>query len=88
MHPDRQPVVDPFGGADQLELEPEIARVLEVVGLDVLDPLIAHLVQVHRSVERQPGDDGHLRRGVSPVDVLGRVGLGVAEPLGLGQRLS
>jgi hypothetical protein len=87
VHPDRQPAADPLGGADQLELEPEVARVLEVVGLDVLDPLVAHLVEVHGGVERQPRDDRHLGRGIAPVDVLGRVGLRVPEPLSLGQRL-
>ena len=82
-----RPLADPLGGPDQLQLEPELARVLEVVGLDVLDPLVADLVEVHRGVEREPGEDRHLGRGVAPVDVLGRVGLGVAEPLRLGQRL-
>ena len=87
VHAHRQPVADPLGGADQLELEPELARVLEVVGLDLLDPLVADLVEVHRGVEREPREDRHLGRGVAAVDVLGRVGLGVAEPLRLGQRL-
>ena len=87
MHADRQPAADPLGGADQLQPEPEVARVLEVVGLDVLDPLVADLVDVDRGLERQPGDDRHLRGGVAAVDVLGRVGLGVPEPLRLGQRL-
>ena len=87
VHAHRQPVADPFCGADQLELEPEVARVLEVVGLDVLDPLVADLVEVHRGVEREARDDRHLGGCVAAVDVVGRVGLGVAEPLGLGQRL-
>ena len=84
---DRQAVADPLGGADQLQPEAEVAGVLEVVGLDLLDPLVADLVEVHRRVERQPGEDRHLGRGVAAVDVLGGVGLGVAEPLGLGQRV-
>ena len=87
VHAHRQPVADPLGGADQLELEPEIARVLEVIGLDVLDALVADLVEVHRGVEREPRDDRHLRGRIAAVDVVGRIGLGVAEPLGLGQRL-
>ena len=37
--------------------------------------------------EREPREDRHLGGGVAAVDVVGRVGLGVAEPLGLGQRL-
>ncbi len=67
--------------------KPELARVREVVGRDLPDPLVADLIQPHRRVEREPREDRHLRRGVAPVDVVGRVGLGVAEPLRLGQRL-
>ena len=87
MHADRQAAADPLGGADQLQPEAELARVLEVVGLDLLDPLVADLVEVHRRVEREPREDRHLRRRVAAVDVLGGIGLGVAEPLGLGQRV-
>ena len=87
MHAHRQPAVEPLGGADQLQPEPELAGVLDVVGGDVLDALVADLVEVHRRVERQPGEDRHLRGGVLAVDVLGRIGLGVAELLRLGQRL-
>ena len=64
---------------DQLEAEAELAGVLHVVGGDVLDALVGDLVEVHRRVERQPREDRHLRRGVLAVDVVGRVGLGVAE---------
>ncbi len=83
----REPVVDPLRRPDQLELQPQIVRVLQVVGLDVLDALVAHLVEMHRRVEGEPGQDGHLGRGVASVDVLCRIGLGVAETLGLRQRL-
>ncbi len=87
MDADRQAVADPLRRADQLQLEPELVGVLEVVGLDVLDPLVADLVEMHRSVERQPREDRHLCRGVAAVDVLGRIGLGVSEPLRFGERL-
>ena len=83
----REAAVDPLGGPDQLEAETEIAGVLEVVGLDLLDPLVADLIEVDRRVEREPGEDRHLGGGVATVDVLGRVGLGVPEPLGVGERL-
>ena len=66
---------------------PSSLRVLDVVGGDVLDALVADLVEVHRRVEREPREDRHLRRRVLAVDVLGRVGLGVAELLRLGQRV-
>ena len=79
-------VADLLGRADQLQPEPEVARVLQVVGLDLLDSLVTDLVDVDRRVERQPGQDRHLRRRVVAVDVLGRVRLGVAEPLCLGER--
>src|SRR5436309_2060425 len=46
VHAHRKALADALGGADQLELEAEIAGVLQVVGLDVLDPLEGHLVQV------------------------------------------
>ena len=79
MHAHRQSAVDALGGADQLQPEAELARVLEVVGGDALDALVADLVEVDRRVERQPREDRHLRRGVLAVDVVGRIGLGVAE---------
>ena len=50
-------------------------------------PSSGHLVDVHRRAEGQPGDDGHLGRGVGAGHVVGGVGLGVAQPLRLGQRV-
>ena len=83
MYAHRQASVDALGGADELEPEPEVARVLDVVGRKMLDPLVAHLLEMDRRVEREPREDGHLRGGVLAVDVLRRVGLGIPEALRL-----
>ena len=87
MHAHGQPAVDALGGPDQLEPEAELLRVGDVVGGEVLDALVADLVEVHRRVEREPREDRHLRRRVAPGHVVGRVGLRVAELLGLRERL-
>jgi hypothetical protein len=79
----RQATIDSLGGADQLQPEPQLARVLEVVGLDVLDPVISNLVDVHRRVERQPGEDRHLCGGIRSIDILGWIRFGISQPLGL-----
>ena len=84
---DAQPAADALGRADELQPQAEVARVLHVVGGDRLDALVGHLVQMHGRVEGQAREDRHLGRGVLAVDVLGRIGLGVAELLGLGQRV-
>ena len=55
---------------------------------EVLDALVADVVEVHRRAEREPREDRHLRGRVAPADVVARVGLGVAEPLRLGERLA
>ena len=41
VHADAEAAVDALGGADQLQPEAELARVLHVVGGDVLDALVA-----------------------------------------------
>ena len=87
VHPHADAAVDALGGADELEAEAELPRVLHVLARDVLDPLVAHVVEVHGRVERQAREDRHLGRRVLAVDVLGRVGLRVPEPLGLGERV-
>ena len=83
--PDADPAVAALGDPEQLQREAELLGVGEVVGLDRLDPLVGDLVEADRRAEGEPREDRHLRRGVGAVDVLGRVGLGVAELLGLGQ---
>ena len=42
---------------------------------------------MHGRAEGQPREDRHLRRGVAAGDVVAGVGLGVAQALGLGERL-
>ena len=66
MHPHRQPAVATLGGADQLQPESKLAGVLEIVGVQVLDAFVAHVVEVHRRAEREPREDRHLRRRVAP----------------------
>ena len=87
MHAHRQAAVAALGRADELQPEPELARVLQVVAVQVLDAFVGHVVEVHRRAERQAREDRHLRRGVAAGDVVGGVGLGIADALGLGQRL-
>ena len=74
-----------LGDAEQLQREAELARVGDVVGADLGDALVGDVVEVDGGVEAEPGEDRHLRRGVGSADVLGRVGLGVAELLGAGE---
>ena len=87
VHAHRQAALAAFGGADQLQPQAQLAGVLEVVGVEVLDALVAHVLEVHRRPERETGEDRHLGGGVAAGDVVARVGLGVAEALGLGERL-
>ena len=86
MHAHGQAAVDALGRPDQLEPEAEVVRVGDVVGRDVLDALVADLVEVDRRVEGQPGEDRHLGRGVAARDVVRRVRLRVAERLRLRER--
>ena len=87
MYAHRQAALAALGGADQLQPQAQLARVLEVVGVQVLDALVAHVVEVHRRPERQTRQDRHLGGGVAAGDIVARVGLGVADALRLGERL-
>ena len=51
-----------------------------------VDALERHVVDVEVAVECERGQDRELRRGVGASDVLARIGLGIAELLGLGER--
>ena len=54
---------------------------------DAGDALAVDVAGHHARVEGDRGEDRALRRGVESLDVGGRVGLGVPEALGLGERL-
>ncbi len=84
---DGDAAVDALRGAHELQPEAELARVLEVVGLQVLDPFVAHVVEVHGRAEREPREDRHLRCGVAPGDVVAGIGLGIADALCLAERV-
>ena len=72
---------------EQLDRVAELARERHVVVVQRVDALERHVVDVQVAVERERGQDRELGRGVGAADVLGRVGLGVAELLRLGERV-
>ena len=78
-------VADEARAADQLHVHVERARGGDVIERDALDPLDVDPVERHARAERDGREDRRLRRGVEPGDVLGRIGLGEAEPLRLGE---
>ena len=84
---DVPPPVDERRRADEPHDHVHLARGRDVLGRDPLEPLVGDVVERHARAERDGGEDRHLRRGVLPGDVLGRIGLREAEPLRLGERL-
>ncbi len=83
------PVVGGLQLADreQLDDRAHVAGGLDVGGGHLGDALAVDVGGGDPGVERQRGEDRGLRGGVEALDVGGRVGLGVAELLGLLQRL-
>ena len=55
-------------------------------GGDPADALVVHVAGHHLHAERDGGDDGGLGAGVEALDVGGRIALGEAQRLCLGQR--
>ena len=76
----------PLGDREQLDPVAELLGVGDVGRLQVDDALDVRLRELHRNAERDRADDRRLVRGVDAGDVERRVGLGVAEPLRLGER--
>ena len=88
MNPHRHPPIHQRRRGHQPDAIAQVARQLDVQKLDLFDPLDLSRREVGRAVEGQGGQDGDLMAGVEAADVHGRIGLGVAEPLGLGQHLA
>ena len=74
-----------FGQCQELDGVAELAGVLEVGEVQAVDPLAGNVVESDVGLERELGQDRQLVGGVGAVDVQGRIGLGVAELLGLPQ---
>ena len=76
-----------LGHAEQLDAVAEFVGHLEVERRDGADALDMDRLRVDLRAEGEAGEDGELVGGVEAADVEGRVGLGVAEPLRVGQAL-
>ena len=86
MHPHGQSaIVVALGDREQLHDVAEPLRGRDVVGGDPADALVVHVAGHDPDTERDRGDDRRLRSGVVALDVSGRIALGVAEALGLGE---
>ena len=72
---------------EQLDGVAELAGERDVVVVQRVDALERHVVDVQVAVERERGENRELGRGIRAADVLGGIGLGVAELLGLGERV-
>ena len=88
LHAHVEPFVDERRRAHQPDRHSELARGLDVLRSHRLDALAQHVVGRDARAEGDCREDGHLRRGIGARHILGRVGLGVAEPLRLCQRLA
>ena len=78
---------DWIGRGDQLGRVAELGAVLDVGQVEPVDADVVDLLQEDAGVKRDRREDGDLGRGVGARHVLGRVGLGVPEPLRFGQRV-
>ena len=87
VRPDRDARVAALADGQQLDHPAQRAGAADVGRGDFGDALAVHVGRGDRRVEGQAGQDGGLGRGVEPLHVRGRVGLGVAQGLGLLERL-
>jgi hypothetical protein len=75
-------LLDPLDDREQLDRAAHPVGGGDVLGADLGDALAVHVAEAHPGVEGQRREDRRLRRGVVPLDVGRRIGLGVAELLG------
>ena len=80
-------VADERRRADEPDDRAERSRGLDVLRTQPFDALVGDVVDEHARAERDGREDRHLRRRVGAVDVLRGIGLRVAEPLRLGERV-
>ncbi len=76
-----------FGHRQQFHHEAQLGGVGHIAGIEPVDPLGGDAAAGDRPAEGQPGQDGDLVSRIGALHVGGGIGLGVAQPLGLGQHL-
>ncbi len=81
MHAQLDAVLGAARDAQQLDAVTQFLGVLHVLAGELRDALGVGAVELHRDAEGDRRQDGELVRGVDALDVEGRVGFGVAQPL-------
>ena len=74
-----------FGHGQEFDIVSQLPGVSHVGNFHHVDPDPRNLAPIYLRPECQMRKDGQFLRGVAAVDVHGRVGLGIAALLGLGQ---
>ena len=87
LHADVDRAVDQRGDADEAHHHAERGRRRDVRLLDLGDAARLDLRERHARAEGDRGEDRHLRGRVRAVDVVGRIGFGIAERLSLRERV-
>ena len=87
VHASGDVVAAQLADGEQLDHRPHVAGTGDVGGGDLRDAFAIDVGGSDARVERQAGQDRCLGRGVEPLDVGRRIGLGVAQLLGLLERL-
>ena len=81
-------VADPLRDGEELDDIAELLRKPDVVGADGQDALAVDVTGRHPKIERDRRQDRGLGSRVVALEVGARVGFGVSEALGVGERLS
>ena len=87
MHADVDAGVGVAGDAEQLNGVAELAGLGDVLGADGADTLLVHIIGGNAGAKADGGEDGRLAGGIEAVDVGGRVGLGIALGLCIGEHV-
>ena len=87
VHADVDAGIGVAGDAQQLNGVAELAGLGDVLGADGTDALLVDVVGGHAGAKADGGEDGRLAGGIEAVDVGGRIGLGIALGLGIGEHV-
>ena len=87
VHADVDTGIGVAGDTQQLNGVAELAGLGDVLGADGTDALLVDVVGGNAGAKADGGEDGRLAGGIEAVDVGGRIGLGVALGLGVGEHV-